>query len=100
MLDPGRTFAGPGFAEDNGTVRDDIVALIPPAVMATLFVVLLVVAFRATDGARRRRPRNGFEIGDTAARPASRDHVVAESDPDGAHNEHNEHNERDPPTDS
>jgi hypothetical protein len=34
-------------------VSDAIAALIPPAVMAVIFVVLLVTAYRATDGANR-----------------------------------------------
>ncbi len=33
---------------------DSIGALVPPAIMLVAFVSLLVVAFRATDGARRR----------------------------------------------
>jgi hypothetical protein len=39
---------------DTDGVVDAIEALIPPFVMATLFVILLITAFRATDGAKRR----------------------------------------------
>jgi hypothetical protein len=35
-------------------VSEEIQALIPPIVMALIFLALLVTAFRATDGVRRK----------------------------------------------
>ena len=43
---------------------DAIEALIPPTLMAVVFVVLLVTAFRATDGAKRRASEDEAESRD------------------------------------